>query len=513
MLSDAEQMVDGGDLIRTIQPVSPLTDTGKGPAPQQVMLLDDDFGGGGGGGGGTPPPDDPPPPGTNPPLPSDPPPPDETIPYPDPADPTESRPGAGGVTVQELYPEMPELGDINAPTVADPTGAGVTESDFGVTEFGTAEAGGVDVAGPAGAGVTEGDFGVTQQDTAQAADAAVSAIEKGVTAVQGVGTGEQTALTAEQQVDAELTRILGADSPLLAQARAQAMQIANSRGLMNSSMATGMAMDAMTKAALPMAQQNADQAFKRESENTRLRQEAGLFSAEEEGRLRALEAELGQDLSVFNADQLNQAERLSAEMRTALEQGNMEAYNTAATQLADLQRDAERQQAELSQETSIYNADQQNEANRLQAELRAALEQGNTEAYNDASMQLADLQREAESQQAELDFAADEREFLEKQAYNEKIIDSIARMNERFMIGEQQVDINHIVGQYGQLTSTNESAARIMDSYLGAIGGIFDDPKMSSSQAQEAIRNMVKMMEGSLRMIAEMNGMEFDVDF
>lgn len=337
-------------------------------------------------------------------------------------------PSVGGTSVQDLYPEAPELGTLDAPDVPDATGADVIGADAGVAEVGTP--------------------GVAETDTGQIVDDASQNVG------DTVGTGEQTQLTDEQRVDAELARILGQDSPLLAQARAEAARFANQRGLMNSSMAAGMTYDAMVKAAMPMAQQNADQALQREMANTALRQEANIFTAEEQNRLAALEAELGQELSIFNADQLNQAERLSAEMRTAIEQGNQQAFNEAA-------------------------------------------------------MQLAELQRNAEAQQAEMDYAASEREFLERQAYNEQIIDSVTALNEQFMIGEQQIDIEHVRGTYQQIISTNETAASIYDSYLSSIGQIFDNPDMSTSQTAEAVRQMVNALEGSLRMISEINGMEF----
>lgn len=114
--------------------------------------------------------------------------------------------------------------------------------------------------------------------------------------------------TAEQQVDAELARILGQDSPLLAQARAEAMRMANSRGLMNSSMAAGMTMGEMVKAALPMAQQNAAQA--------------------------------------------DQRAQLEAQLQTAMEQGDQNAYNNAATQLAELNFASEQQ---VAAERQAYN--------------------------------------------------------------------------------------------------------------------------------------------------------------
>ena len=115
-------------------------------------------------------------------------------------------------------------------------------------------------------------------------------------------------LTPEQQVDAELARILGKDSPLLAQARATAAQMANQRGLMNSSMAAGMTQGEMVKAALPMAQQNAAQAAQRV--------------------------------------------QLEAQLQTAIEQGNQDAYNSAATQLAELDFAASQQE---SAERQAYN--------------------------------------------------------------------------------------------------------------------------------------------------------------
>jgi hypothetical protein len=357
---------------------------------------------------------------------------DQPVPTSDP-NPTLAQPGgdegrpSGPASVEELYPTAPEGQEFEDITVADPTGASVTEADMGVTEIGVTEA-------ESGAG---------------------DVIEGAVGEVTGAaGEAAQSDLTAEQQVDAELARILGQDSPLLAQARAEAARMANQRGLMNSSMAAGMTYGEMVKAAMPMAQQNAQQAFQREMENAQLRQQAGQFTAEQIAQLRALEAELGQELSIFNADQLNEAERIAAELRTAIEQGNQQAYNEAALQLAELQRDAQ-------------------------------------------------------AQQAEIDYASAEREFLETQAYNEQIIDAVTTLNEQYMIGEQQIDIENVRGTYQQIISTNETAASLFDGYMSSIGQILDNPDMSSAQAAEAIRYLVDGLEGSLRMISEINGIDF----
>ena len=370
----------------------------------------------------------------DPPLPPDvtPDPTDGPIPDPPPADPVPADPYAVGgdsdVTVQDLYPDVPEGSEFEVPEVATPTGSEVTEADLG-----------------------EGNVATPTETTTDTGSLVAGAIDE-VTAA--TGTAEQTALTAEQQVDAELARILGEDSPLLASARQEAMRQMNARGLTNTSMAAGATYKAMVDAALPMAQQNADQAFQRELANTQNRQEMSTLNAEQIAELRKLEAELGQELSIFNGDQLAQAQRLTAELRSAMESQNME-------------------------------------------------------AYNEASLQLAELQRDAEAQQADLTAAGEEREFLERQAYQEQALEVIGRLNEQFMIGEQQIDLQHVIGTYSQITSINETAATLMDSYLKSIGSIYDDPKMSTSQASEAIRAMVAMLEGSMRMLSEMNGMDF----
>ena len=331
-------------------------------------------------------------------------------------------------TVQDLYPQMPEGGEFEVPDVADPTGAATTEADLGQGDVATP----TDVTSNTGSIVQNAVNEVTSQ----------------------VGTGEQTSLSAEQQVDAELARILGQDSPLLASARQEAMRMMNARGLTNTSMAAGATYKSMVDAALPMAQQNAAQAFEREMANTQLRQQANQMTAEQTAALRALEAELGQDLAIFNGDQLAEAQRLTAQLRTAMEQQN-------------------------------------------------------AQAYNEAAMQLAELQRDAQSQQAALEAAGAEREFLERQAYQEQILDSVAELNKQFMVGEQQIDLQNVIGTYQQITSINSTAAQLMDSYLRSIGQIYATKDMSTSQAAEAVRQMVAMLEGSMRMISEMNGMDF----
>lgn len=305
-------------------------------------------------------------------------------------------------------------------TVVDPTGANVTDANLG-----------------------EGNVG--------SADGAVA--DTGLLSEAEGSAASQTNLTPEQQADAELARIMGQDSPLMAQARANAAQQANARGLMNSSMAAGMTQAEMVKAATPLAQQNAQQAFQREMENTENRQESEMFTAEQQNQLTALGAQLGTDVSMFNVEQLNSAIQLQSELRTAIEQGNAEAANNAAQQLADLTRDAQAQQADLDYQAS--------------AEAAAA-----TNALND------------------------------------RVLQGITELNKQHMANLGAADIANIEGTYKQLIAMNNSASSLYSESLKAMAAVMDDPKMSTHQILAATSRIQVTLEASLRMISEVNGFD-----
>lgn len=207
-------------------------------------------------------------------------------------------PVAPGPSLEDLYPTDPGIQEV-----VQPDQAVVTETDKSAADVGVP-------------GVGEANLGVLSE--ASGIDA------------------EQSILSSDQLVDQDLVRIMGQDSPLMKRAAQQSYQDSNKRGLQNSSIAIGAAQGAMVDRMLPMAQQNAGQAFQRAQENTALRQDASKFTAAEQNDMDKLAAQLGTEASLFNADQLNQGARLQAQMRVALEQDDAAAYNAAARQWTDL---------------------------------------------------------------------------------------------------------------------------------------------------------------------------------
>ena len=74
-------------------------------------------------------------------------------------------------------------------------------------------------------------------------------------------------VSPEMTVQGQLRTVMDSNSPLMQQARTQGLQVANERGLLNSSIAESAAMDSMYKAALPIAAADATTYAKSASEN------------------------------------------------------------------------------------------------------------------------------------------------------------------------------------------------------------------------------------------------------
>lgn len=87
-------------------------------------------------------------------------------------------------------------------------------------------------------------------------------------AVAGVGIGPETGnVTSDMLVEDRLTRLLKAGNPYVDQAVARAKQQANSRGMINSSLAGQAGEEAAIGAALPIAQQDANTFFTNQRDN------------------------------------------------------------------------------------------------------------------------------------------------------------------------------------------------------------------------------------------------------
>jgi hypothetical protein len=106
----------------------------------------------------------------------------------------------------------------------------------------------------------------------------------------------------------QMGQVLASDSPTMRQAATYGRQQAQGRGLLNSTMGVQAAQGEMVRAALPIAQQQAGQAFERRQQDTRIgaedRARAETIATDERGRAAQLAAAYDQSYSQLYASQL-----------------------------------------------------------------------------------------------------------------------------------------------------------------------------------------------------------------
>lgn len=155
-------------------------------------------------------------------------------------------------------------------------------------------------------------------------------------------------VTPEQTVEGRLSGIISADSPLMQQARTRALQYANSRGLINSSLAAGEAQARMVDAAMPIAQQDAG-AFNQAMTNTvNAKNAAAGFKATAENAASQTNAQLGTNVNLANQNATNTAQQFGAN-----------AYNTASITNAQLGTSTNLANLDAALKTSLANLDSQ----------------------------------------------------------------------------------------------------------------------------------------------------------
>lgn len=171
-----------------------------------------------------------------------------------------------------------------------------------------------------------------------------------------------------QTVQGQLGSILSNGSPVLEQARTDAAQAANARGLLNSSMAVSAGEQAAIRTALPIAQQDA-------STNATAAQTNAASKNQN---------------SQFNASAQNQANQFNAASQNEAGQFNAGATNTANAQYAQMsQSDRQANQAAV-QQTLMKTMDQQFAASQSTADNATKLQL--QQMQSNTQKQLADIE-------------------------------------------------------------------------------------------------------------------------
>lgn len=188
-----------------------------------------------------------------------------------------------------------------------------------------------------------------------------------------------------ETVRSQLQQIIADDSPLMQQARARALQTANTRGLLNSSMAMTAADSAMYDAAMPIAQQDASTYARAGEFNAG---QANTFARDNNAFVRdATMADFNVQANEWAAQQqfdreyrmLDRQQQLTLE-RDAVQNGYQSARDqfAAQTQMSIAQLDAASRAAAIQPDTSMARLNAQLDADDHRADRQTAADDRST---------------------------------------------------------------------------------------------------------------------------------------
>jgi hypothetical protein len=204
-----------------------------------------------------------------------------------------------------------------------------------------------------GQGYTSGGVATTPDATSQGYDA------QGYTAQQG------TAVTSDENVSSAVDRIIDQNSPLMQRERAKAMDTANDRGLLNSTMAAQSGEAAVLDKASELAAGDVQNA---------------QFNAQEKNVMTINNVNQANTAAAFHADAMNQAAQFAAAAKNSVSQFNGAQAQQRALAAAQLWDQAQQFSAAAKQAAESFNADAYNKAMQSYVDAKNAA----TAAQNDA---------------------------------------------------------------------------------------------------------------------------------
>lgn len=244
-------------------------------------------------------------------------------------------------------------------------------------------------------------------------------------------------VTPEQTVEGRLGGLIAADSPLMQQARTRALQYANSRGLINSSMAAGEAQARMVESALPIAQQDASQFNQAMTNTVNAKNTASQFGAAAKNTASLTNAQLGTNVNLanqnahnaaagFKASADNTASLTNAQLGTNVNLANQDANNTAAQFGANASNTAALTNAQLGTNVNLANLDTQTRLalSEMDNSYRQLLQtnQDAASAFNQVAQNIANISQNSTMTQEAKDAAIQSQlnslnELLQQQAH------------------------------------------------------------------------------------------------
>lgn len=345
-------------------------------------------------------------------------------------------------------------------------------------------------------------------------------------------------------VENRLNNLIDKNNDYMKRASTKGLQLANSRGLLNTDFAVSSAYGSALDAALPIAQQDAQtykdqQLANQQYSNTALRDnasfqnEADRFNAgneqqmtianmnaennaaqfnagnEQQMTLANLDAENNasqfnagsqQQMNLANMDAYNSAEQFNAGNRQQMNMANMDAQNTAGQFNAanvqqanmanmDAYNEAGRFNAANEQQTNLANADSINQANQFNASSSQNMALANMDALNRASEFNATTAFNQWSQESQQQHAV--------------VMENLSTENKSKLISTEM--------EYKALMENNKNASDAYREAIAQMGNVLNNSGMKADQQQAAVSNIEEQLSKFLDFNSTFMGFGGDV--
>ena len=348
-------------------------------------------------------------------------------------------------------------------------------------------------------------------------------------------------VTPEQTVQGQIGGIINSNSPLRDRANARSMEAANSKGLINSSMAVQAGEAALYDAALPIAQQDAATQAQAAQFNVGTSSQFALAAQAQGFNLKTMSAQQlntmeqmakaqGFNLETLSAQQVNdlaKASILQGYDLTKMDKQASDALNLlGATTLADITKMAKAQGFNL----ETMNAQQVNDLAKAAVLQDYDLTKMNKAASDTLKLldatTLADITKMTTANGFDLaKMDAQQINDLAKMSVDNRYkMDLLKTDNENKILlagmdNTNRIDLANIQADYQTLLGTNKTAADVFTSVLTNITAIQNDPKIDGvtvdandgkTPKDRAIDLQMNMLRGSFSVIGGIAGIDVE---
>lgn len=275
--------------------------------------------------------------------------------------------------------------------------------------------------------------------------------------VTGYDAKQRSIDAAKETVSGQLDSLMKLDSPLMQRAEAGAVQTANRRGLVNSSMAAGAGQAAMIDAAMPIATADANIYGQASRDNQSADNNALQFTAGSRNTG-----------SQFNAGQANQ-----------LTSVGLQGEQQRTTQAAGAAQQAALSAQEATQQTGLVGVqgEQQRQTQAAGAAQAATLQTQQAAIQSGLSAQQAEQARTLQAQTA-----------LSDQQIQQ-------------MRGDQAAAIENIDAQFKTLIQSSASASTFYSNIVAQLGKILDNPNTDAATKQSSVDQITSSLQNGLAVI------------